>query len=69
MNVSIKKFNVEMDVRNSGIEFEIRSTTDQHIGDLIITKTKLVWCEGRTRAANGKAISWEEFREFMNKRA
>lgn len=65
MNVSIKKFNVEMEVRNAGLEFEVRDTKDNHIGDLVVTKTKLVWCEGRVRPENGKAITWEDFRHFM----
>lgn len=68
MNVSIKNFNVAMEVKNSGIEFEIRSTTDVHIGDLVITKTSLIWCEGKTQRANGKKISLDEFRTLMNAR-
>ena len=31
MNVSIKTFNVDMEVKNSGIEFEIRSPDDNSV--------------------------------------
>lgn len=65
MNVTIKKFNVQMEVRNSGLEFEVRDPQNNHLGDLVLTKTRLTWCEGRVRPENGKAISWEEFRQFM----
>jgi hypothetical protein len=42
MKVKIKDFNVDMEVRNNGIEFEVCSADGaQHLGDLILTKTKL----------------------------
>jgi hypothetical protein len=65
MNVTIKKFNVEMEVRNAGLEFEVRDTQNHHLGDLVLTKTKLIWCEGRVRPENGKVITWEDFRQLM----
>lgn len=68
MIVNIKQFKVEMEVKNSGLEFEIRSTQGEHLGDLVVTKTNLIWCEGRTRRGNGKSISWEDFRHYMSSR-
>ena len=68
MDVSIKNFDVGMQIKNKGIELEVRSTANKHIGDLVITKTKLVWCEGRTQRENGVEITWDEFREEMNSR-
>jgi hypothetical protein len=35
---------------------------------LIISKTKLIWCQGRIRGKNGKRIDWAEFIEYMNSR-
>ena len=34
MKVWIKKFNVEMEVKTSGVEFEVRSPSNDHQGDL-----------------------------------
>ena len=64
MKVSIKSFDVHMEVKNSGIEFEVYGN-DGHRGDCILTKTGLIWCEGRKRRENGVKVSWEEFIEWM----
>ena len=62
MKVSVKRFNVDMDVKNTGIEFEVRSPNGKnHLGDLVLTKTKLIWCPGQTRPRNGHKITWEDF--------
>ena len=68
MDVSVKSFDVEMQIKNLGIEFEVRDTGGNHLGDLIVSRARLEWCEGRTRRNNGKQISWEDFRELMNAR-
>jgi len=62
MDVSIKSFDVEMAVKNKGIELEISEPNDgKRLGDLIITKSHLIWCEGKTRRENGQKIKWTEF--------
>lgn len=67
MKVSIKEFHVDMEVANNGIEFEVRSPdSKQQIGDLILTKTNLEWCNGRTRRGNGVRVTWQEFIDWMN---
>ena len=66
MKVAIKDFDVAMEVKNNGIEFDVADPQGNHIGDLILTKTKLIWCQGQTRRANGKVIEWDKFIEYMN---
>ena len=68
MRVTVKRFNVDMEVKNSGVEFEVRNNSGEHLGDLVLTKTRLIWCEGRTRPANGIPIPWDEFIDMMNGR-
>ncbi len=68
MQVSIKDFNVEMKIKNKGVELEIHDNEDRHLGDLIVNKTKVIWCKGRTRPANGVAITWPKFIEMMESR-
>lgn len=67
MIVSIKEFDVDMAVRNKGIELDV-SGNDGHKGDLVITKTQLIWCKGKTQRDNGIAISWNDFIEYMENR-
>jgi len=62
MKVSIKELAVQMDIKNTGVEFDVYSPDgDDHHGDLIVTKSGLTWCKGRTRAGNGTKISWDKF--------
>ena len=69
MQVSIKSFDVGMDVKNNGIEFEVYSANGaDHLGDLVLTKTRLIWCEGRIARERGKEVSWNQFIRWMNAR-
>lgn len=61
MKVSIKDLSVDMEVKNKGVEFDVYDTDDKHLGDLIVTKTGLTWCPGRTKKANGVKVSWADF--------
>ena len=65
MKVNIKDFDVAMEVKNNGIELEVADPQGNHIGDLVVTKTKLIWCKGQTRRANGKEIVWDQFITYM----
>lgn len=65
MKVSIKDLSVSMEVKNKGIELDVYDTQDKHLGDLIVTKSGLIWCKGRTRKENGTPVSWAEFIAWM----
>lgn len=66
MEVRVKKFDVNMQVKTNGIEFEVRqpdaTPADGTIqfGDCILTKTGLIWCGGRTGRDNGIKVTWAE---------
>ena len=67
MDVSIKSFDVEMDVKNKGVEFGIREPNGgDRLGDLFITKANLIWCKGKTQRAQGIKIKWTDFVEMVN---
>ena len=67
MKVIIKSFDVAMEVRNKGVEFQVSSPDgDHHHGDLILTKGNLEWCSGRTRRGNGKKIPWQKFIDWAD---
>jgi len=69
MKVHIKKFQIDMDVKSNGIEFEIRkSDGSPQIGDCLLTMTGLTWCKGRKEKQSGIKISWEDFMEIMKSR-
>lgn len=65
MKVTIKRFDVEMELKNKGIELDVCDTNGAHLGDVVITKTKVVWCKGKTSPENGKEVTWAKFIELM----
>jgi len=67
MNVTIKRFDVQMELKNSGIEFEVRTPAGvDHLGDMVVNKSGMTWCPGRVQVKNGTRKSWEEIIEFFN---
>lgn len=66
MKVSIKDLSVDMEIKNKGIELDVYDD-GTHLGDLVVTKSGLTWCKGKTAKENGVKISWKKFIEFMEK--
>ena len=70
MEVWIKSLEIEMQVKNNGIELEVRSADGKtQLGDCYATKTGLIWCSGKTQKANGIKISWNDFIEISKSEA
>jgi hypothetical protein len=44
MKVSTKNFDVDMNLKSNGIELEIYDNQDERLGDVILTKTSVIWC-------------------------
>lgn len=61
MKVFVKRFDVKMELKTKGIEIDVLDTAEKHIGDLVVTKTGVIWCPGRTTPKHGKSFSWREF--------
>ncbi len=66
MKVSVKDLSVSMEIKNKGVELDVYDSSNTHLGDLIVTKSGLTWCKGKTTPAKGKKIKWEDFISFMD---
>jgi hypothetical protein len=67
MNVKIKSFDVNMDVKKKGIELEVRTPNgDSQLGDCYVTMTGLLWCQGKTNKKNGIKIEWNDLINLMS---
>lgn len=66
MKVSIKEFAVTMDIKNKGVELDVYDNSARHLGDLVVTKTGLTWCKGKTTSAKGKKVTWADFIAYMD---
>ncbi|MBC7213246.1 MAG: hypothetical protein H5U33_25480 [Pseudomonas sp.] len=64
MQVKIKSFDVQMEIKNKGVELDI-SDGKGRLGDLVVTRTGLIWCKGKVSREKGVKISWKEFIEWM----
>jgi hypothetical protein len=66
MKVSIKEFDVAMDVKKKGIEFDVYEPGEngERLGDLRLTMSGLEWHNGRKHT--GPKKSWKEFIAWMN---
>ena len=67
MKVSVKDLSVSMEIKNKGVELDVYDSSNNHLGDFIVTKSGLIWCKGKTTSAKGKKIKWEEFIALMDK--
>ncbi len=66
MKVSIKQFDVDMQIKNNGVELAVYSPDGAtFLGDLIVTKSEVIWCKGRTKRANGKNVKWQKFIDLI----
>lgn len=62
MQVFIKSLQVEMPVKQNGIELEVRGKDGKdQLGDCYATMTGLAWCNGKVKKENGTKIKWEDF--------
>lgn len=61
MEVWIKSFDVDMQVKQKGIELEVRNADGKgQLGDCYATMTCLIWCKGKTKKENGVKLKWED---------
>ena len=54
-----------MEVKNKGVEFEVRDTQGKFLADCIVTKTGLTWYQGKIQPANGKRVPWNKLIEWI----
>ena len=68
MQLKIKQFAVDMEIKTKGVEVEVRNPQGtKQLGDLLVKKSGLTWCRGKTSEKYGKRVSWDKFIEWMEK--
>lgn len=67
MKVYITALEAEQQLKTTGMQLDIyNSSGDERLGDLTITKTKLIWCAGKIHEKNGREATWAQFIDWMN---
>jgi len=65
MKVKVKDLAATIEIKNKGIELSVHDNQGNFLGDLVVTRTNLIWCPGKTTRENGEYISWNDFIEYM----
>ena len=66
MGVTVKDLSASIELKNNGMELEVRAPDGTFKGDLVVTKAGLIWCDGKQRRENGTKISWDKFIAMVN---
>ena len=64
MDVKIKDFSVEMEIKTRGIELGVYEK-DEFLGDLYVAKSGVTWCKGKRARKNGIKLTWHDFIALM----
>ncbi len=65
MKVKVKDLAATIEIKNRGIELGVHDNQGNFLGDLVLTKAHLIWCQGKTARENGQRITWKRFIEYM----
>lgn len=66
MNVRIKSFDVDVPIKQNGIEIEVRTPDgSKQVGDCYVTMTKFTLRRGKTTKKNGVSVTWDEFADIL----
>lgn len=65
MQVKVKDLSAEIELKNKGMELEIRDNDGIFLGDLVITRASIIWCEGKTGRDRGIKVSMTKFLDMM----
>ncbi len=68
MKVEVKNLDATIELKTKGMELEIRDPDGTFRGDLIITKTSVIWCRGRTQRENGVKIHLNDLITYLENR-
>ena len=60
------KMTTNTEVKTTGVEFAVWDNDDTYKGKLYVTKSKLIWCKGKTQKSNGIEVPWDDFIRWMN---
>lgn len=70
MAARIKSLDVDLQLGNNGVEIEVRTTDDsKQLGDLYVTRSGVIWCQGKTTRANGVKKCWDEVIQLFEENA
>ena len=65
MQIKTQPIKEAIEIKSSGIAFDVYNNGAKRIGDLAITKNGLVWSNGSTQRTKGVIVKWDQFINWM----
>ena len=66
MQIKTQPFKEIIEIKNTGIAFDVYNGGTQRIGDLAVTKNGLVWNKGANGSrSKGVTVKWDDFISWM----
>ena len=66
MQIKTQPFKEIIEIKNTGIAFDVYNGGTQRIGDLAVTKNGLVWSKGANGSrSKGVTVKWDDFISWM----
>ena len=65
MQIKTQPIKEAIEIKNSGIAFDVYNNGMKRIGDLAVTKNGLVWNNGSGQRAKGVTVKWDDFINWM----
>ena len=57
---------IRVNAKGHAVLTGLRDTEGNQLGDLVITKTSLIWCPGKTTPQKGIRVTWKRFIHLMD---
>ena len=68
MQIKTQPFKEPIEIKNSGIAFDVYGSGAKRIGDLAVTKDGLIWNKSTAQRAKGVTVKWDDFITWMQSR-
>jgi hypothetical protein len=66
MQIKTQPFKEAIEIKNSGIAFDVYGSGAKRVGDLAVTKNGLVWSNGgNAQRTKGVTVKWDDFISWM----
>jgi hypothetical protein len=68
MQIKTQPIKEAIEIKNSGIAFDVYNNGSKRIGDLAVTKNGLIWNNGNAQRSKGVTVKWDDFITWMQSR-
>ena len=65
MQIKTQPFKEPIEIKNSGIAFDVYGSGAKRIGDLAVTKDGLIWNKSTAQRTKGVTVKWDQFINWM----